>query len=561
MYDLRWYQRAACDAVWQFLCSQQGNAVVTLPTGAGKSVVIAELCREAVEKYKGRVIVLAHRKELLQQNAEKIRALLPGFDVGIYSAGLRSRDTNHDILCGGIQSVHKRAAEFGARHLVVVDEAHLVPAGGEGMYRTFLGELASINTKLRLVGLTATPFRTSEGKICGRTNLFHHECYSAPLKKLIEEGWLCRLDNKPAVASVDTSGLHVRNGEFIPLECEALFSDAGKIRAACAEIVAATVGRRSVLVFCSGVRHAEQVAETIRSLACCDTGCVVGDTPDLERAGLLDRFRRGQLRYLTNCDVLTTGFDAPGIDAIAVLRATLSPGLFAQMVGRGLRTAANKADCLILDFGENIQRHGPLDSPEFGASKPSSGRGESGDAPQKVCPGCGEELPAATTECECGFLFPREIKHGTKADADGELLASAEPQTWNVVEVSWSRHVNKKTGKLPTLRCTYQCEPAEGGSGNLRFRPVSEWLCVEHDGYARTKFCLWWKACSLAPVPTTINEALELFERGACATPYELTTIRDGKFDRITARLLDERPTEWREAVAVADAFAEDVPF
>lgn len=564
MYDLRWYQREACTAAWQFLCSQPGNAVITLPTGAGKSIVIAELCREAVRRFNGRVIVLAHRKELLVQNAEKIRALLPDMDIGVYSAGLRSRDTDHDILCAGIQSVHKRAAEFGARHLVIVDEAHLVPAGGEGMYRTFLGDLASINPKLRLVGLTATPFRTSEGRICGRTNLFHAECYSAPLGKLIEEGWLCKLDNKSAAASVDTSDLRIRSGEFVASDCEALFGDLAKVRAACAEIAAATANRRSVLVFCSGVKHAEQVAEAISNLTGRECGYVVGDTPDLERAATLDRFRRGDLPYLANCDVLTTGFDAPGIDAIAILRATASAGLFAQMVGRGLRTAPHKADCLILDFGENIERHGPLDDPDFGASKPSDGLG--GEAPLKRCPGCGEDVPLSAFECECGFIFPREIKarHGDKADESSDLLVNMTPQTLRVIEVDWSRHRPKERDKRPTLRVDYECEPAESEGGNLSGKRVSEWLCVEHQGYARTKFCLWWQACSRAPVPATIDAAIDLFNRGACATPYELTVAPDPqkpKFDRITARLLDERPTEWREPAEVADAFDEDIPF
>ena len=377
---------------------------------------------------------------------------------------------------------------------------------------------------------------------------------------MIAEGWLCQLDNKPAAASVDTSGLHIRSGEFVAVECEALFGDSAKIKAACAEIVAATAGRRSVLVFCSGVRHAEQVADTIGKLTGRDCGCVVGDTPDIERAATLDRFRRGDLPYLTNCDVLTTGFDAPGIDAIAILRATASPGLFAQMVGRGLRTAPHKADCLILDFGENIQRHGPLDAPGFGASKPSNAGG-GGDAPQKRCPACGEDVPAQSSECECGFLFPRELRHGTQADTGGKLLVDTTPQTWRVVAVEWVKHTPKEKSKLPTLRCNYECEPTEGEGGNLSGKTVSEWLCVEHDGYARAKFGLWWQACSRAPAPDTIDEAIDLFERGACATPYELTTVPDGRWTRITARLLDERPTEWREPAEVVDAFADDVPF
>ena len=106
---LRWYQSESVQAAWDFLRTAPGNPVICLPTGAGKSLVIGELCREAVERWGGRVIVLAHRKELLQQNAAKIRAAAPGLDVGIYSAGLDLRDTDHAVIVAGIQSVFRRA--------------------------------------------------------------------------------------------------------------------------------------------------------------------------------------------------------------------------------------------------------------------------------------------------------------------------------------------------------------------------------------------------------------------------------------------------------------------
>ncbi len=150
MFILRPYQSAAVSAFWSFLRGQSGNPVIVLPTGAGKSLVIAQVCHDAVKRFNGKVIVLAHRKELLSQNADKIRRLAPDLDIGIYSAGLRKRDgLDADVCVAGIQSIFKKAYDLGQRHLVLIDEVHLVPRDGEGMYQHFLTELQSANEKVR----------------------------------------------------------------------------------------------------------------------------------------------------------------------------------------------------------------------------------------------------------------------------------------------------------------------------------------------------------------------------------------------------------------------------
>ena len=560
----RWYQTEAVDSAWAHLCSQSGSPVIVLPTGAGKSLCIAMLCRDAVERFNGRVIVLAHRRELLEQNAEKIRVLMPELDIGIYSAGLNSRDTDHDVVLGGIQSVYNKAHEFGSRQLVLIDEVHLVPSDGEGMYQTFLTKLRELNPRCRLVGLTATPFRTGDGKLCRPDALFQRICYSAPIGKLIGEGYLCNLTTRAADASVDTSGLHIRAGEFVSGEMAALFSDDAKIRTACIEVIAKTLGRKSTLIFCAGVQHAQSVAEKIAELTGEECGLVTGETLPLERALLLSRFKSGDLKRLCNCDVLTTGFDAPGIDAIAVLRATASPGLFAQICGRGLRTSPNKTDFLILDFGSNVKRHGPIDAPDYGSQ--SKGKCGNGDAPTKTCPNCEEPCALSARECGCGFVFPpRELaRHEGTAGEDAILAAEIKPTRWIVEEVRMSRH--RKKGGTPddpdTLRVDYVCQPATEAAGNLTEKRISEWVCLEHDGFARTKARKWWQERSNAEIDG-IDDAISLFNRGAVATPTSISTKPDGKFLRIVEYELDEKPTEWREAdpVSVGDWDDVEIPF
>ena len=564
--DLRWYQQEACEAVWNHLKLGQaaGNPVICLPTGAGKSLCIAELCRAAVQDYGGRVMVLAHRKELLEQNAAKVQALLP-FPVGLHSAGLRRFSMDDDVIVAGIQSVFRKPEVFGRRHLCIIDEVHLVPKDGEGMYRTFLENLREVNPKLRLAGLTATPYRTGEGSVCSGDGMFQRIAYNAELRRLIGEGFLCELTSTVALASVDTSGLHIRAGEFIASETERLFGG-DNVGRACGEIVAKCAGRKSVMVFCSGVGHAKDVSEKIESLSRERVGLVTGESSSLERGSALADFKAGRLRWLVNVDVLTTGFDAPCVDGIAVLRATASPGLFAQICGRGLRTFPGKADCLVLDFGENIKRHGPLDSPDYGkrSARRAAGFDRTDDEPGKVCPGCDEKVAPATKVCPCGFKFP--VNHEGEAAADQVL---AKPQKYRVTEINFARH--KKRGGGPdnpdTLRVDYVCEPEEGGN---MVEKISEWVCLEHPlGFARRKAIEWWGArCRVLPEVNdglSIDEAISLWKCGAVAETLTITAVREGKFFwRVQSAELGPKPDQWEEPLPEMeeDAFAvEDLPF
>jgi DNA repair protein RadD len=528
--NLRYYQSEAVDATWDFLSREPvKNPVVVLPTGAGKSHVVAKLCVDAVNTYGGRVMVLAHRKELIEQNASKLRDYLP---VGIYSAGLKRRDEDDAVIVAGIQSVYDKAHLFGQRHLCIVDESHLVPFDGDGMYQQFLGDLRRYNGGFcRVVGLTATPFRTAGGALCRPDAIFQKVCYEAPLRKLIDEGFLSPIVNTPGDIETDLSGVKIVKGEFAPGAMENAFD--ATVEAACREIVTKTAGRKSILVFCAGVTHAEHVREKLEGLLRDAVGLVTGESLPLERAGILSAFRGGHLRVLVNVDVLTTGFDHPGIDAIAVLRATMSPGLFVQMCGRGSRKAPEKFDCLLLDFGGNLSRHGPIDDVKFGRRSDGTMVGE---APVKACPGCGEEVLISLRQCPCGFMFPppENDRHGAQADEESAVLA--EPITYTVQRVEWARH-NKKNApeKPPTLRVDYFTD------GNLGTR-VSEWVCLEHDGFARRKAEAWWKEHSLLECPATVDSALRILDAGGAVFANVITVGKEKGFDRIMKRELPPRP-------------------
>lgn len=563
------YQVAAHDAVWQFLNEQAGNPVVVLPTGAGKSLVIAMMCQQCLE-FGGRVIVLAHRKELLQQTAEKIQILMPGHKIGICSAGLGEKSTAEDIVCAGIQSAYRKAFGFGRRELVIIDEVHLVGSDSESMYGQFLHDIQVANPKLRRVGLTATAYRTGEGPVCGKNKLFQRVCFESMTGDMIRDGWLSPITNKPAVATVDTSCIKQRGGEFIASESQIAFDTSDNVSAACREIVEKCSDRKSVLVFSTGVAHAEHVATVLGEITRERVDVVTGDSFPMERAKSLADFKNQQLRWLINCDVLTTGFDAPCIDAIAVLRATMSPGLFAQIVGRGLRKSLGKSDCLILDFGGNIKRHGSLDDPNYGRSSGQSGGGEfeavDANGRGRPCLNCGIDVSSRAMECpECGFIFP--VNHETTADTTSAITGAQPPEVWRVEKVAWARHTKRNEPDAPaTLRIDYECQPVDEPSGGNMPKHISEWVCIEHEGYARTKACGWWAEHSITECPDSIDEALDLLDRGALRMPSQITTDKDGRWYRIkSVEFVDEKPEEWLDELPVEEMlvneFGDDVPF
>jgi len=535
MMQLRPYQQEAVEAVYDHLRTRDHNPCVVIPTAGGKTPVMAAICRDAA-RWDARVLILALVKELLEQAVDKLHAMAPDLwnRIGVYSAGLERRDRDQPIIVAGIQSVYHRAKQLGRFDLVLIDEAHMVPPDGEGMYRTFLADAKAVNQNVRLIGLTATPFRMTTGMICSPENLLNHVCYEVSVRELIVQGYLCPLVAKGTREDIDTSRLHVRAGEFVADEVEALMDQAARVEAACAEIVEQTRERKSVLVFASGIQHVRHVAETLARMGG-QVACVFGETPSDERARTIADFRSGRLKYLVNVGVLTHGFDAPNIDCVALLRPTNSPGLFYQMVGRGFRLHPGKANCLILDFGGNVLRHGPVDDLRI----KENGKG-TGEAPAKKCPECLALIATGYATCpQCGHAFPppERQEHDTQASTMAVLSGEVTVETYPVQEVAYSVHVKRDAPEdhPRSMRVDYRI-------GFSRWQ--SEWVCFEHTGYARHKAELWWRRRSDLPVPGSAENAVYLAERGALASTKSITVrhVAGEGFDRIVSYELGEKP-------------------
>jgi DNA repair protein RadD len=514
---LRAYQRAAIDAIYGYFAEKAGHPIVVIPTAGGKSLVMAAFIREVLEQWPDqRILIVTHVRELISQNFAELLRLWPEAPAGIYSAGLGKRDLGARILFAGIQSIHRKAYGVQQADLVLVDEAHLIPRTADTMYRRFLEDLTVISPHLKIIGLTATPYRLDSGMLHrGEDALFTDIAFEVSVRELIDQGYLSPLVSKSGATQLDVKGVGTRGGEFIQSQLQAAVDRDDVTRAAIDEVVAYGAERRSWLAFCSGVDHAGHVAQAIRErgISC---ATIFGHTPKAERDRTIAAFKRGEIRALASMGVLTTGFNAPSVDLIAMLRPTKSAGLYVQMAGRGTRLAPGKTDCLVLDFAGNVARHGPIDA--VNPHEPAAG---GGGPPVKTCPDCRSILPAATRICpDCGHVFPPPEPRIEATASTLQIMTLGKPQWLPVSGVDYARH--EKPGRPPSLRVDYRC-------GLVLHR---EWVCLEHGGFPREKAVAWWRQRGPGlPVPATVTDALAQAER--LRVPAAIAVRPSGRFTEV----------------------------
>jgi len=476
MLELRPYQRAAIDGLYNYWSDKKGdNPIIVSPTGSGKSLIIAHLIKDAMSYPGTRVLILTHVKELLEQNASELVALYPEADVGFYSASLKKKVLRKPITFAGIQSIHKKAYQMvPAPDLVIVDEAHLIPKNYGTRYNKFLSDLRICNRGVKVVGLTATPYRLDSGWLHeGDNAIFDGIAYDIPVADLMEQGFLAPVISKSGVKTIDLSNVGKRGGEYIESELAKAASDPELVTETVAEIVRYGAERKAWLVFACGVNHAELLRAEFETHGI-EADVVTGADGMSARAEKIERLRRGGSKCLINVNVLTTGFNVPHVDLVAIVRATESTGLYIQIVGRGTRIAPGKDNCLVLDYGDNVMRHGFIDK-----IKPKiKGKSENGEAPVKKCPECLTVNHAAVRVCiECGHEFPPpQFNHGTKAYSGAMISTQVQAEWVDVDDVGYSRW--RKEGKPDSIRVTYYC-------GLIK---VSEWLCPDHGGYAAERY-------------------------------------------------------------------------
>lgn len=541
--ELRPYQRTALDGLYSwFQRHPEGNPLVAAAVGAGKSVMIAALCQEAISQWpETRIVMCVPSKELCEQNLAKLLTIWPEAPASVYSAAMGRKELGTSIVYATIGSIYKIAHQLGRVDLLLIDECHLLGERDTGMYRTLINDLISYCPDLRTVGLSGTIFRGNGIYLTDQeAPLFHGVAASVTMRHLLDTGYLAPLTTQATATKIATEGVGMRSGDYIVSQLAAVSDQAHLVASACQEIVTLAAERKRWLVFAVTVEHAQHIQQALSDLgiAC---AVVSGVTPKAERQEAIADFRSGKLRALVNVAVLTTGFDVPEVDCIALLRATKSPVLYTQILGRGMRIAPDKADCLVLDFTDTIATLGPVDAIK-GRAKPLT-KGSSA-APYKVCPECGSHNATALLVClDCGYEFPppERINHGVYASNAAVLssqLAKPNIVRYPVDRVTYHRHV--KPGSPDSMRVEYW--------SGLRV-VAKEWVCFEHGGMAGHKAKLWWKTrlCKSlgedVAIPSTTEFAIAyanhvlMFKNEIINTfiPKAILVNESGKFPEITS--------------------------
>lgn len=501
MIDARPYQMDAVSSVWRFMGRGYGNPVVVAPTGAGKSIIIGLIVADAIRQHPpARILVLADAKELIEQNSEAYAKIAPMSAFGVYSASVGQRDFSSPVVFAQIQSCHAAPGIFGFVDFIIVDECHMINPKRMGMYRSFIDGLKEVNPLLKVVGLTATPYRLGHGYVFkGDESVFNGVAYEIGIETLINDGYLVMPVARAGTVNADTANIeHSSNGEFKEASATAEFSRI--TRDAVADMVTRLTDRKSVLVFACSLDHAAEIAGHLQAMGEQSVDVVTGSTAKAEREAIVARVRSGATRWLVNCAVFTKGFDAKNIDAVVLLRATESAALYVQMVGRGLRPFPGKIDCIVLDYGENVTRHGPING--IRPREKGKGKGAPMEVMAKECVACHALIAIGCKTCpHCGEAQPeREIlpNHGDRP-SDAPLVANVEHTVWkDVLAVQYSIHGQHTVNSRRSMKVSYRVGVAEW---------VNEWVCPEHTGYARDKAAHWMgrRGYNLMDVDAAVN--------------------------------------------------------
>lgn len=468
MIQLRDYQTRIIQSIFDFLFEKKGNPCVVAPTGSGKSVLIAEFVRRTLSMWPDtKVLILTHQKELIEQDARALKRLWEDAEIGLYSAGVGQKCLDLPITYASIQSIY-RAPAIPRFNIVLVDECHLINNEDRGMYRKFLERC-----QCRVIGFTATPYRLGQGMVVEEGSVFTDLIEEISIRELQQLGYLSTLRSKGTATALNVSNVLIRGGEFVESDLQNKVDVFSTNEAICEEIIttARKMDRHHWLIFCAGKNHSEHIASILREKGI-KAAAVTSDNTKSERDEILYRFTHGEIEALASCKILTTGFDYPDIDLIAMLQPTLSPGLYIQEAGRGLRLKSNGGDCLFLDFAGNVLRHGPITDVQPPKKKRDSEKLSA--APMKECPECLELLPMSARTCPvCGYEFPKNdhLWQLFDGDVNGGGVTAYPVYSW-----LWMIKPSRRTG-IDMIVADYVIHASIG-------RQVSEYYCVNHQGWA-----------------------------------------------------------------------------
>ncbi len=489
------------------------NPLISAPTGSGKSIIIACLCQILIKRKDIRIAVISDSKQILLQDYKAIQRQVD-CEVGLYSSGLKRKDTSQKIVVAGIQSIYKKAHLFEDRTFFIIDEAHKVGLNDKTIYQIFFRTL-----KQPKIGLTATDFRTTQGYLYGNEgDFFHKLVFSIGIRMLQAEGRLCFMKSAGARNRLDPTGLKKYAGDYSVKDMSLKFDIDSVTRKVTEELASDYKDTRSRwLVFSINTEHADNITAYLNK-AGVESEVVHSKRKNKTNDEKIEAFRHGKFQALVSVGMLTTGFDVPEINLIVLLRPTASSVLNVQMIGRGLRMAEGKIDCWVADYCGNLIRCGPIDDPIIKIP----GKKGSGEAPLKECSNenCRSIVPIGVRVCpECGFEFLFAHKVSTKVIEASIIREQA--SVFKVDEVTYSVIVGHRK-KLPIMQTRYQC-------GVRRF---FENIYFEHPHPTTLLIARkWWEEREGIGEPKTCQDAVTL--SGSLKKPKEITIKQNGKYTDI----------------------------
>jgi len=425
---LRPYQQAAHDAAIAWIKKSTESCVIEAETGAGKSLMIAAIAKTFYEISGKHVLCTAPNVDLVRQNTEKY--LATGNKASIFSASI-GKSLRYPVVFGTPITIHNQIDKFGSKFgLICIDECH----GITPTIQKIIEEIRVKNPNLRVIGLSATPFRLGSGLIYaidehGKPSpetqcvdpYFAKKVFTIGGRELIDQGYL----TKPIIGAIhgdhyDTINMRINSmGKFYQEDIDRAYEGQNRKTASIiSDIIAQAKNRSGVMIFAATVKHAMECMESLPP----ELSRMIGgdiNTKKEQRKKLVNDFKQQKYKYLVSVGTMTTGVDFTHVDLIALMRATESIGLLKQCIGRGLRLHEGKTDCLVLDYAENIERHcgedGDIFNPKISAKKASGG----GEGLNVICPDCGTENEFTARPNPDGFMMD---KYGYFLDLMGERI-------------------------------------------------------------------------------------------------------------------------------------------
>ena len=541
---LRYYQRDAIDSLHHWFANRpaEDHALIVLPTAAGKTIIFSHFIKEILAKDPtARFLVMAHRKELVEQAETKLKTVWPDAPVGVLAAGMKRFEIDSQILIASRDTLAspKRLDAVGSFDYMIIDEAHNVPPSSHTRYKKIITTLSDRNP-MKVMGCTATPYRMGQGYIYGnrKDHFFKGLAYSASIPELIRNGFLCRLSayavNEDAIIDAGAVALKFKNGDFKESELEKIAMVDDTILQVINDWIdnAYTKGRTATVFFCVSVLHAEKMTQCLKTYGI-EAECVTGETPKDKRENVLKRFNAGSIHAICNVGVLTEGWDAPRADCVALLRPTQSVGLFVQMCGRGMRLHEEKDNCLLLDYGENVARHGCLDEIQPDQSAPARYH-------PKICSNCSAiNLPSAKKCIECGQEFEgskkfeelqtkkeKEVAKRTKAERQAVLSdekEKAKPRYKPVTDIYATVTKSQNGSEYCQVIFTVKNE----------FFPKKMPLMFGHPKAHHMAVRKWKKIAEKWGSPKQPWMAAELINSGAFENIAEIVLQKQGKYENV----------------------------